>query len=218
MRILVGHDGSMGRGLGRRVPLRSVSRSKIPLEALHILEGEVNLREETRVVEQARAALSKDEYRGQARKLSKSQGGLKDRTVKLNERICELPDGEKEFACEIGLLGAVAKIMGETTEILARPETGPPAIGAETEIIELLLQSRRINPNGGGGGGSIPGGGGGGPTSDSALALLGIGANEKEMRVNRAANQSVGQSGASLPEEFRAGLDEYFHRLEHPDR
>ena len=138
--------------------------------------------------------------------------------VKVNERIRELPDAEAEFACEIGLLDAVAEVMDETTEILARPETGPPAIGAETEIIELLLQSRRINPGGGGGGGSIPGGGGGGTTSDSALALLGIGVNEKEVRVDRAASQAVGESGRWWPEEFRAGLDEYFHRLEQPDR
>ena len=201
---------------------RRKSRASLPpsivLEVLHILEGEVNLREETRVAQQAKAALSKDEYGGRARKLSETQDTLKRRTVKVNGRIRELPDAEKEFACEIGLLGAVAEIMGETTKILARPETGPPAIGAETEIIELLLQSRRINPGGGGGGGSIPGGGGGGTTSDSALALLGIGANEKEVRVNRAGGQSVGGSGRSLPEEFRAGLDEYFHRLEQPDR
>ena len=51
--------------------------------------------------------------------------------------------------------------MDEATEILARPETGSPAIAAETEAIELLLQSKRINPKGGGGGGSNPGGGGG---------------------------------------------------------
>ncbi len=201
----------------------SKSRASLPpsiiLEALHILEGEVNLREETRVAEQAKEALSKNEYGGRARKLSKTQDALKRRTVKLNERIRELPDAEKEFSCEIGLIDAVAEIMGETTEILARPETGPAAIGAETEIIELLLKSRRINPRGGGGGGgSSPGGGGTGTTTDAALALLGIGANEKEVRVNHAAGQSVGGSGRSLPEEFRAGLDEYFHRLEQPDR
>ena len=200
----------------------SRSRGSLPpsivLEVLHILEGEVNLRDETRVAEQAKAALAKKQYRGQARRLSETQNTLRDRVVKVNGRIRELPDAEKEFGCEIGLLDTVAKVMHETTEILARPETGPPAIGAETEVIELLLQSRRINPGGGGGGGPIPGGGGGGNTSDSALALLGIGVNEKEVRVNRAGNQSVGESGRSLPEEYRAGLDEYFHRLEQPDR
>jgi len=189
----------------------------IVLEVLQILEGEVNLREETRVAEQAKPALPEDEYGDQADKLSETQDGLEDRVVKVTDRIRELPDGEMDFAYEINLLETVAMVMNETTEILARPETGPPAIGAETEVIELLLQSRRINPGRGGGSGTTPGGGGGGTTLDTALALLGIGVNEKEVREDRGVNQSVGDSGRSLPEEFRAGLDEYFNRLEHPD-
>jgi hypothetical protein len=187
------------------------------LEVLHILEGEVNLREETRVAEQAKAALPEEEYRGEAQKLSDTQDGLRDRVEKVNGRIRELPDGEVEFAYEIKLLETVATVMNEATDILARPETGSEAIGAETEAIELLLQSRRINPGAGGGGGSSPGGGGGGTTLDSALALLGIGVNDKEVREERSVTQSVGESGPSLPEEFRAGLDEYFNQLERPD-
>ena len=65
---------------------------------------------------------------------------------KVTEQIRALPRGEAEFGREIKLLQTVAGVMHETTAILARPETGPPAIGAETEVIELLLQSRRINP------------------------------------------------------------------------
>ena len=76
------------------------------------------------------------------------------------------------------------------------------------------LQSKRINPKGGGGGGSTPGGGGTGTTHDSALALLGGGVNEKEVREDRGVSQATGESGPALPEEFRAGLDEYFNRLE----
>ena len=121
------------------------------LEVLQILEGEVNLREETRVAEQVKPALPEDEYGDQADKLSETQDGLEDRVVKVTDRIRELPDGEMDFAYEINLLETVAMVMNETTEILARPETGPPAIGAETEVIELLLQSRRINPGRGGG-------------------------------------------------------------------
>jgi len=184
------------------------------LEVLQILEGEVHLREETRVAEQARPALAADKYQGEATKLSETQGGLRERIEKVTQRIRELPDGETEFAYEIGLLETVNRVMRETTEILARPETGSLAIAAETEVIELLLQSRRINPGGGGGGGSSPGGGGGGTTTDSAIALLGTGVNEKEVREDRGVTQAVGESGRDLPEEFRAGLDEYFNRLE----
>jgi hypothetical protein len=186
----------------------------VVLEVLQILEAEVNLREETRVAEQARPAVAAEEHGRQAGKLAEAQGGIRGRVEKVTRRIRDLPDGEAEFAYEIRLLGQVAAVMGEAADILARPETGGPAIAAETEAIELLLQSRRINQRGGGGGGSTPGGGGGGKTQDSALALLGGGVNEKEVREDRGVSQSSGDAGPSLPEEFRAGLDEYFNRLE----
>jgi len=186
----------------------------IVLEVLQILEAEINLRDETRVAEQARPAIPKEEHQEQATKLSVTQSDLKVRIDKVNQRIRELPDGEANFGKEIKLLGMVSDVMNEATEILARPETGKPAIAAETEAIELLLQSKRINPKAGGGGGSSPGGGGGGTTQDSALSLVGTGANEKEVREDRGVSQAVGNSGPALPEEFRAGLDEYFNRLE----
>jgi hypothetical protein len=194
------------------------SKSSLPpalvLEALKILEGEINLREETRVAEQARPALAAEVYNVQARKLSETQQGLGTRVDKLTTLIRALPDAESEFAYEIALLGRVLEVMQEATGILARPETGSPAIAAETEVIELLLQSKRVNPRGGGGSGPTPGGGGHGKTLDSALALFGAGVNEKEVREDRGTPQSTGESGPSLPEEFRAGLDEYFNRLE----
>jgi hypothetical protein len=181
---------------------------------MNILEAEVNLREETRVAEQSRPALKKDDYGKRAGKLSETQDGLADRVSKLTGRIKELPDGETEFGKEIALLNRVEQVMMEAGEILDRPDTGSAAIAAETEAIELLLQSKRINPKGGGGGGSSPGGGGGGTTNDSALALIGSGVNEKEVREDRGISQSTGESGSAFPEEFRAGLDEYFNRLE----
>jgi hypothetical protein len=166
------------------------------------------------VAQQARSALAAEEYGGQAQKLSQSQDSLKVRVDKVIDRIQQLPDAESVFAYEIDLLGKVACVMGEATEILARPETGSPAIAAETEAIEVLLRSRRINPRGGGGGGANPGGGGSGKTIDSALALLGSGFNQKEIREDHGVSQVTGESGPVLPEEFRAGLDEYFNRLE----
>jgi hypothetical protein len=194
------------------------SKSSLPpalvLEALQILEGEVNLRENTRVAEQARTALEAQVYKLQADQLSGTQKSLVDRVDALGEAIRKLPDGETEFGYEIGLLGKVSGVMQEAAGILAQPETGSTAIAAETEAIELLLQSKRINPKGGGGGGSTPGGGGHGKTLDSALALFGGGVNEKEVREDRGVSQATGESGSALPEEFRAGLDEYFNRLE----
>lgn len=176
----------------------------------------MNLREETRVAEQARPALTLEVHRDQAEELSGTQRSLQERVHKVTQRIRELPNGESDFAKEILLLGAVSVVMAEAAQILARPETGPAAIAAETEAIELLLQSKRFNPNGGGGGGSNPGGGGSGTTADSALALLGSGVNNKEVREDPGTTQTTSDAGSSLPEEFRTGLQEYFRQLENP--
>jgi hypothetical protein len=186
----------------------------IVLEVLQILEAEVHLREDTRVAQQARPALDQEKYKQQAVALSQRQRKLQERIDKVTERIEALPDAQTEFGYEINLLGRVSQVMDEATEILARPETGRPALAAETEAIELLLQSRRFNPGGGGGGGRNPGGGGGGTTHDSALSLIGTGVNEKEVRQAPGAGQATGTAGTTLPEEFRQGLDTYFNRLE----
>jgi hypothetical protein len=163
----------------------------IVLEVLQILEAEVNLREATRVAEQARPALKNDDYETQARELSDTQEQLGERVDKVIERIHELPDAAANLGKELKLLGEVSLVMIDATVILAKPDTGKPAIAAETEAIELLLQSKRINP-GGGGGGSSPGGGGGGTTTDSALALVGSGSNDKESKEARGGRVSVG--------------------------
>ncbi|MDC0935127.1 hypothetical protein OAS39_02490 [Pirellulales bacterium] len=186
----------------------------IVLEALRILEAEINLREETRVAEQARGAASDLAYRDEATGLSRRQEKILVRVDKLAEAIRDLPEGSARFAKEIELLGAVSRAMDDAATILARPDTGAPAIAAETEAIELLLQSKRINPGGGGGGGSSPGGGGGGDTNDSAIALVGRGDNEKAVERTGEVAQVTGDSTSPLPAEFRAGLDEYFNRLD----
>ncbi len=170
------------------------------------------------MAEQAKPALAAEDHKQEATRLSGDQSDLKVRVDKVVERIRELPNGDQEFGKEIQLLTLVSQVMNEATEILARPDTGSPAIAAETEAIELLLQSKRINPKAGGGGGATPGGGGGGTTEDSALSLVGSGVNDKEVREDRGISQATGDSGPVLPEEFRAGLDEYFNRLERGSR
>jgi hypothetical protein len=186
----------------------------IVLEVLKILEGEINLREETRVAEQARPAVAAEKHEAEATRLSDSQRTLDERTIAVIGRIRELPDAEMEFGKELALLAQVSGVMQEAAGVLGTPNTGAPAIAAETEAIELLLKSKRINPKAGGGGGSTPGGGGTGDTQDSALALLGAGLNPQEVRQNREPDQAVGESGATLPAEYRSGLDRYFNELE----
>lgn len=184
------------------------------LEVLKILESEVNLREATRVAQQARAAVEPSVHNTESKRLSETQDGLRKRTDDVVSAIEELPDGGNRFGKEVALLSAVSAVMTEASDILNSYDTGEPAIAAETEAIELLLQCKRINPKGGGGGGSSPGGGGTGTTQDSALALLGSGLNQNERREARDVAQATGETGRVLPEEFRAGLDEYFNRLE----
>jgi hypothetical protein len=105
--------------------------------------------------------------------------------------------------------------MDEAGTILDKPDTGAPAIAAETEAIELLLQAKRPNPKGGGGGGSNPGGGGtAASTSLAALADLGEGDDAATNVEARPVGQSTGKAGRELPEEFKTGLDAYFNKLE----
>jgi hypothetical protein len=186
------------------------------LEVMQILEAEIALREETRVAEQSRPDLAADKYTADAAKLAATQEELRVRVDATVKRIGELPEAQSNFGYEMQLLNAVSGVMGEAAQILKRPDTGPPAIAAETEVIELLLQAKRCNPkSGGGGGGSTPGGGGAeDPAEQPALALLGSGANEKARPDERDVPQTSGASDRTLPEEFRAGLDEYFNRLE----
>lgn len=188
----------------------------IVLEVLLVLEAEVNLREKTRVAEQSKAAVKAEAWTREAREESRTQLDLKKRIDAVHAKILAIPDAQNDFAKELKLMQVVSAVMSETAEILATPSTGKQAIAAETEVIELLLKSKKFNPKkpGGGGGGSDPGGGGGGTTTDAALALLGLGTNEKEVREERDVNQTTGVEGPVLPEEFRAGLDEYFNRLE----
>src|SRR6056297_186400 len=185
------------------------------LEVLQVLEAEVDLREETRVAQQAKEVTEAEQYVADAKRLSKQQNTLSGRIVKVIEAIEALPEGAQRFAEDIKLLDSVVPVMNDATSILKSPETGSQAIAAETEAIELLLQSKRINPSGGGGGGgSTPGGGGGGTTTDTALVLMGRGINQNEVREDHGVAQSTGESGPALPEEFRAGLDRYFNSLE----
>ena len=196
----------------------SKSKSSLPpsiiLEVMKILESEINLRERTRVAEQAKPVSENEKYLDMVDELATTQISLQERIVAVREKIEELPDAQNEFGKEIALMHEVDHAMVDAAEILDRPDTSKFAVAAETEVIELLLKSKRINPKSGGGGGADPGGGGGGDTQDAAIALLGPGINEKETREDHGVQQSTGTSGTTFPEEYRQGLDEYFQRLE----
>lgn len=196
----------------------SKSKSSLPpsvvLEVMQILEGEMNLRERTRVTEQAKAAASQTEYGERVAELATTQFKLKERIDAVKEKIAALPDATEEFSKELELMEAAGLVMLDAALILNRPDTGSQAIAAETEVIELLLQTKRTGPSSGGGAGSDPGAGGGGTTDEPAIAMIGPGVNQNERRQDHGVSQETGISNNSLPEEFRFGLDEYFQRID----
>lgn len=181
---------------------------------MRILDGEMDLREETRAVELSHDALDVDAYVARAKGLAGTQTELHSRLQNVVVDIRTLPEGELKFAKELEIIEAAVDVMREATGILSEPDTGPEAIAAETEVIELLLQSKRINPNGGGGGGSSPGGGGGGDTERPALALYGPGADLNAKVQDRGVLQATGSSASDLPAEYRDGLDLFFNAVE----
>lgn len=187
----------------------------IVLEVMRIIEAEMDLREETRSLEQSKVAVQPDQYDERAKLQSTTQADIEERTNNVVKDILALPDGAKNFGKEIQIVGGAALAMKDAKNILNQPDTGPEAIAAETEAIELLLASKRANPKGGGGGGgSSPGGGGEGDTQRVALATIGNTSDEKAKVQDRNVEQANGATSESLPEEFRDGLDSFFNALE----
>ncbi len=188
---------------------------EIVLKVMQALRDEMKLRDETRETENAKPAVEADKFSTDAKILAGKQGETSAHVQSAITDIIELPEGEAKFGKELKLLGAVVDVMDEARNILAKPETGAPAIAAETEAIELLLQAKRMSPKGGGGGGSNPGGGGRAATASSAaLADLGPGSNADSSVAARAVGQATGRAGREFPDEFKPGLDAYFNLLE----
>jgi hypothetical protein len=187
---------------------------EIVLKVMQSLRDEMKLRDETRESENAKPALAVEKYTGDARVLGDTQTDIGTHTASAIDDILALPQGESKFGKELKLLKNVVVVMDDAHGILDTPDTGPKAIGAETEAIELLLQSKRSGSKGGGGGGANPGGGGTGTTSEAALADLGPGADAETVVAARPVGQATGVAGKEFPDEFKSGLDAYFGLLE----
>lgn len=188
---------------------------EIVLKVMQALRDEMKLRDETRELENARPAIEATLHQEKSGKLATEQTRIEQHTEGAVEDILALPEGSAKFGKELGLLQSVVEVMTETTDLLRTANTGDPTVAAETEAIELLLQTKRQSPNGGGGGGSNPGGGGRAAAAMSAaLADLGPGADGKSSVAARPVGQATGRAGREFPEEFKSGLDAYFSNLE----
>jgi hypothetical protein len=182
---------------------------------MQALRDEMALRDETRELENARPMLEQLYHALRTDKLAQEQKRIREHTESAIEDILNLPDGAQKFGKPLQLLTAVVGVMNETTQILNQLETGAPAIAAETEVIELLLQTKRQNPGGGGGGGDSPGGGGGAERASlAALSDLGPGGDAAGVVAARPVGQATGTAGRAFPEEYQTGLDAYFNLLE----
>ena len=135
---------------------------EIVLKVMQALRDEMQLRDETREMEKVKPNLDAEKYAAEnphpsPRSKPTSASGWTERR-RRHPRFARR--GADKFGKELKLLTEVSSVMTEAHDLLAEPATGAPTIAAESEAIELLLQSKRKSPNGGGGGGSTAGGGG----------------------------------------------------------
>ena len=183
---------------------------EIILRVLRVIDREMQLREETREVEQAKNALTEDEYYLRSEPLSDTQYDLAEETLEIAEEILLLPEANTPFIQQqYQKVARAAEVMDETESILATPETGPKAIAAITEVIEILLETRRT-PN-------APPITNAPPATAAAIMLMGAGDGDDSGQAfieKRSPLQTTGRAGRVLPEEYRQGLDVYFNILE----
>lgn len=194
-------------GEGRMITLPNLP-PEIVVEVMRIINREIQLREETRELAQAKDALTADEYSERSIALYDTQITLTEDTREVEALISLLPNAHEPFIQQqLAKVARAAEVMDEVEDILAEPDTGPRAIAAITEVIEILLETGRV-PN-------APMIITAPPATASALMLIGTGDDSGRASIeNRAPRQATGKAGRVLPEEFRQGLDAYFDALE----
>lgn len=139
---------------------------------------------------------------------------LRDRLDVLVDTIGDLPNATLNFSGEMEVLGAASSAMVDASKTLVSPETGPVAIAAQTEAIELLLRSSKSSPESGSGEGGSSVGSNGGETDQAAIALLGRGMDQLAKIRDAEVEMAVSQQTGEIPERWRAGLQDYFNELE----
>lgn len=185
---------------------------EIVLEVLRVLKSEVDLREETRQAERGREAMKPNDYASEAIRLSESQDLIRDRLDQVIDSLQTDRESAIQFAAEAEVLSSARAAMVDASESMVRPDTGPDVIAAQTEAIELLLRSRKVDPSSGGGSNSASSSGGN--TDQEAIKLVGDALNELAEQRSGEVSTSTGASSFEVPERMRADLDRYFMRLE----
>ena len=103
------------------------------------------------VIETAGVVHVRDISVGWAQHLGSEHVQTRHRTAARGERDgagtgqVQLGDGDADFPKEIALLREVSTVMKDASHILAGPETGKPAIAAETEAIDATARWLAVN-------------------------------------------------------------------------
>ena len=79
----------------------------------------MDLRDETRAVEQAHDAIQPDEYVDRAEMLSKAQDELHTRLKRVIVDIKTLPNGEQSFGKELQIIGQAVAVMAAVLAVVA---------------------------------------------------------------------------------------------------
>jgi len=213
----LGKAAGAGSGQGQGGEM-SQEAMELMMKLMRIRQEEIGIRETTRSLEERKALAPT--YAEMARALGVQQRKLGERVGELSQQYADPQLAE--------LLAQVGEAMDDATKALRLPDTGAPAIGAETEVIELLSAACNGQSQGGGkgslaalmmrlglaGGSGATGGGnpGGGPADGASPEGTGsaTGAGPGGRHVEKAS----GAGEAALPEEFRAALESYFEQRE----
>lgn len=227
------NDRDGGGGEGKKQPEPPPWLMEMVLRLARVRAQEEDLREQTRAVEERRAADEK--YAERAKALTDRQDGLLTQFDQIPEDVKLPPAVQMRLS---PLWEAVDKAMADTIVLLRKPNTGGDTIAAQTEVIEILgkLFDEASKSGGGGGGqasaqqmaqmmgqgggGSGGGGGGGsgggnpngGGTSQASGRAGGRG--DGAATADRRLDHAGGRDTASLPVEFRDALEGYYNAAE----
>lgn len=187
----------------------------IVLDVLKQIDDEMNLRDETRGFDRARAAMSATEQQERNDALTVLQMEIEERSLNTIDDIYALPNGGRSFDSEISKMKNAVTAMNEAMGMLYDQTTGEPTLAAESAAIEALLESRRQDPpkndnpdpsdSEKDGSESLAGG-------SSSMDRLGLGktnpkASPRDVGAGTAANND------RIPERYRDGIDSFTNAL-----
>ena len=213
-----GGGGSGGSGDGSGAPSLPPA---IVLEVLRLIDEEMQLRDETRSLDQAKAAMDQSEAEERMGGLTIYQMANQERTLDVIEDIGRLPNANQAYEDDLKKLNNAVTSMGEASSMLLDSMTGSPTIGAETAAIESLLEASRNNQpksppqdraNGEGDGSESL------ANVESPFDILKPSAGIESGVSPRDVGAALGHPADRVPEAYRNGLDLFRDRLRKLDQ